>query len=180
MAVPEPVTEPRPRVTESAQDKTQVVSGDVSDPRLGTGPVASDTKRKVSPDVQRQLNTSDPERVFTTAKPAPGVPALTVVGSSDLRIITGQSVVIRVQAAPHELVSFRATDGGEFPNHAGAITVLADERGIATTTLTAVAGTVDDTQVLAGSPGAVGTVGVMVHVLYPQSPLVTATQHNDN
>lgn len=122
------------------------------------------------------LNTVDPGRIFQTATPGPGVPELTVVGASEQRIQQGRSAEIAFRAAPDAPVSFLSREGGQFPNGQAAITVLADAEGIARTVFTATPGTVDDVYVQAGSPAAVGTASVVIHVLYPDSPLVLSAQ----
>jgi hypothetical protein len=134
------------------------------------------SKKLMDPAIQRMLRTVDPARIYDTAHPGPGVPSLTIVGPSDQRIHPGDSAPVAMQTAPESLVTFSAKDGGLFPNQQSSITVLADEQGIATTSILANPGTVDDVYVFAGSPAAVGTICTIVHVLYPDSPLVTVTQ----
>ena len=142
-------------------------------------PTLEATVRKhpqVNDETRRQLTTVDPERVFQTATPGPGVPQLSIVGPSERRIQQGQSAEIAFQTAPAAPVSFLTREGGQFPNGQAAITVLADAEGIARTTFTATSGTVDDVYIQAGSPAAIGTQSMVVHVLYPDSPLVLSAQ----
>ena len=131
--------------------------------------------RHRDPAIEKLLTTADPARIYDTATPGPDVPMLTSAGPTEQRIRPGETVTLSVRTVPGSVTTFASQDGGVFPNHAASITVLADEQGVAMTTLTADPGTVDDVQVQVGSPGAVGTIGLLVHVLYPQSPLVTST-----
>ncbi len=131
--------------------------------------------RHVSPAVEQALRTVDAERIFVTAAPGPGVPALRIEGVSERRITPGRSTDITVRTVPGALTTFASREGGAFPNKQASITVLADDAGLASTTFTATPGTVDDVYVQAGSPGAIGTVSVVVHVLYPDSPFVLAS-----
>ncbi len=136
-------------------------------------PALAERKRQVSPEVERQLCTVDPQRVFQTAEAKPGVPQLAIVGLAEQRIAAGGSATLAVQAAPAAVVTFATSDGGEFANHAASITVLADDQGLAQATMTAPRGTLDDVPVHIGSPAAVGTVTMLVHVFYAESPLHT-------
>ena len=120
------------------------------------------------------LRTVDPSRVFHTAVAKKGVPTLTIIGSGEQRIPTLGSATLVVQAAPEALVTFATSDGGVFANQAASITVLADEHGRASTVMTAPRGTVDDVPVRVGSPSAIGTAVLLVHVMYPASPLQAA------
>ncbi len=129
----------------------------------------------MSPEVERQLRTVDPQRVFETAEAKPGVPQLTIVGPTEQRITAGGSATVAVQTAPAAVVTFATSDGGEFANHAASITVLADDQGLAQAVMTAPRGTLDDVPVHVGSPAAVGTVTMFVHVFYAESPLHTLT-----
>ncbi len=132
--------------------------------------------RVLSPEIEQALRTVDAKRIFTTATAQPGVPALRIEGMSERRISPGSSTDISVRTVPGAVATFASREGGAFPNKQASITVLADDTGLASTTFTATPGTVDDVYVQAGSPGAIGTVSVVVHVLYPDSPFVLATQ----
>jgi hypothetical protein len=133
--------------------------------------------RQLSKAEQEMLRTVDPTRVYRTAAAKKGVPTLTIVGPSEQRIPTSGSATLVVQAAPEALVTFATSDGGVFENNAASITVLADAEGRATAVMKAPPGTVDDVPVRVGSPAAIGTVVLLVHVLYPGSPLQATSSH---
>ncbi len=134
-------------------------------------PAPAGNHRKLSVEEQEMLRTVDPARVFHTAVAKKGIPTLTIIGPGEQRIPTLGSATLTVQAAPQALVTFATSDGGVFANQAASITVLADEQGRASTVMSAPPGTVDDVPVRVGSPSAIGTAVLLVHVMYPASPL---------
>jgi len=157
---------------ESEPGSTTTVQVEASD---RVAPKYSQGKRR-SPEIERLLATVDPDRVYQTAEAKPGVPALEIQGTSERRIQPGQSVTIATQGASDAVVTYMSREGGAFENGQASITVQADDRGLAQATFTAGPGTVDDVYVQIGSPNAIGTVSAVVHVLYPDSPLVLVPQ----
>jgi hypothetical protein len=123
----------------------------------------------LDPEIRQALTTTSSDRVNDTARPGPGVPILSLIGPSMVVIEPGGSATLRAQSAPRALVHFYAKDGGIFPNQRASITVLADDQGVATTTLAANPGTIDDTTIFIGSPRASGMVSMIVHILHPGS-----------
>ena len=164
----------KPVAVEVAPTVVSVVPSDRQAPK----PAEPAASKPLSPEIARLLATVDPERVYDTAIPGPSVPMLTSVGPTEQRIQPGGSATLSVKTVPESVCTFMSRDGGEFANHAASITVQADEHGIASAVMTANAGTLDDVQVLVGSPAATGTIGLIVHVLYPESPLATSPVSN--
>jgi hypothetical protein len=80
------------------------------------------------------------------------------------------STELAVVALPGSPVTFSIVDGGMMPNGLSSITVAPDAQGRAATTYTATAGTVDEVQILVGSPMTVGTLTLRVAVAYPTAP----------
>ena len=113
------------------------------------------------------LEVVEPGRVFQTAQPGPGVPrlGLRVRNSSTSR--RGRRPRLQVRAPAGAPVSFTAFDGGQFDNQLSSITVQANARGVAQTRLLATSGTIEDLNVLAGSPLASGQVKFVVNVQMP-------------
>lgn len=174
-----PVQAPAPASAQtpvSVTEQPREVGVTASDRISPAGKAALAAHKALRPEVEKALRTVDPARVFATAKPGPDVPALRIEGPSEQRIQPGESAPVTVRTAPDEVVTFFTKEGGLFPNQQSCITVLADETGIARTLLTANPGTVDDVYIMAGSPAAIGTISLVVHVLYPDSPLVLAPQ----
>jgi hypothetical protein len=116
----------------------------------------------------------EPGRVFQTAQPGPGVPRLAAAGNTFHQVAQGQAARLRVQAPAGAPVSFTAFDGGQFDNQLSSITVRADARGVAETRLLATSGTIEDLNVLAGSPLASGQVKFVVNVQMPDREPVTS------
>jgi hypothetical protein len=113
------------------------------------------------------LEVVEPGRVFQTAEAGPGVPRLAAAGNTFHEVAQGQAATLRVQAPAGAPVSFSAFDGGQFDNQLSSITVRADARGVAETRLLATSGTIEDLNVLAGSPMASGQVKFVVNVQMP-------------
>jgi hypothetical protein len=167
-AVPTEKTKPA-----ASAHAVEVVASD----RAAPAPALKSHHRQLSKAEQEMLRTVDPTRVYRTAAAKKGVPTLTIVGPSEQRIPTLGSATLVVEAAPEALVTFATSDGGVFANNAASITVLADAEGRATAVMKAPPGTVDDVPVRVGSPSAIGTVTLLVHVLYPGSPLQATSSH---
>ena len=126
----------------------------------------------LDPAVQLALSTTEGARVYDTARPGPTVPILRLEGASVQRIQPGETATLQVRSAPGALVSFWAKDGGLFPNQRASITVLADDQGLATTTVFANPGTLYDTSIFIGSPQATGVISTIVQVIPPDDAAV--------
>lgn len=125
-------------------------------------------------DPQTYLNTVEPGRVFQTAEAGPD--ALPLIAAIDhiIQVPALGSTPLSVTGKPGAPVSFTILDGGMFENHLSATTVVADEHGRAQVLYTATPGTVDDVQILVGSPLTVGTLTLMVHVAPPEAAAAPA------
>lgn len=121
--------------------------------------------------MQRYLNTIEPGRVYQTADPATGAPALAAEGGGTTVVIPRLgSTSLAMRTAPGAPCTFLALEGGSFDDSSlSCATVLAASDGIARVTYRADAGTVDDAAILVGSPAAVGTLTLIVHVHHPDS-----------
>jgi hypothetical protein len=119
---------------------------------------------------QAYLDVVEPGRIWLTAESGPAVTPLSTEQTDHIRIPYLGSTTLTVRAVPLAPVTFTVLDGGMLPNHLGSMTVRADDQGLASTVYTATPGTVDDVQVLAGSPLAAGTVTLVVHVLVEERP----------
>ncbi len=114
---------------------------------------------------QTYLNTIEPGRVYQTAQPAPGVPELKAVGPNYQRVYQGDFVTLTVKGAPKAPVTFTSFDTGAFENRLPSITVQSGDRGIASVKFYGTPGTVEDVNILAGSPEAWGQVKFLVVVM---------------
>jgi len=114
------------------------------------------------------LNVVEPGRVFQTAQPAKDVPRIRPLSPQLQNVKQGESVKLRVQAKPNYPVSFCSFDGGTFKETGlNSITVQANEVGVAEVTFVGSPGTINECNVLAGSPMASGQVKYMVNVTKP-------------
>jgi len=116
---------------------------------------------------QAYLDVVEPGRVFQSAEPGLDVPVLDVVGRGSQQIPVGGSCDLVVKTAPLAPVSYTTMDLGTFSNGLTAITVRADEEGVAKATYTASGGVIADVSVLVGSPLASGQVSFFVFVTEP-------------
>lgn len=116
---------------------------------------------------QVYLNITEPARVYQTAPAGPDAVPLVATVDHTIRISANGSTPLTVIGKPNAPISFAVLDGGSMPNGLSSITVLADAEGKATTTYTATPGTVDEVQILVGSPMTVGTLTLVVHVQDP-------------
>ncbi len=117
---------------------------------------------------EKYLNVVEPGRVWQAAQPGPGVKRLTSVSSEYEFIEQGQSVSLKVQAAPGAPVTFTSFDLGAFDNQLTSQTVKADETGLAKATFIGTGGTRGEVKILAASPLSSGQVQFLVQVDYPK------------
>jgi hypothetical protein len=115
-------------------------------------------------DPQAYLDVVEPGRVWQTSDGASGVEALRAAGVAYMVVPPGGSVMLEVDAVPFAPVTFTSLDMGAFDNGLTSITVRADAGGRARVTFTAVAGTIDRVNILAGSPLTVGQARFAVRV----------------
>jgi hypothetical protein len=131
-------------------------------PLMAPAPFAA---QRFAADPQAYLDVVEPGRVFQSATPGEGVPALDLVGDALATLVQGGSVELRVRGAPAAPVTFTSFSCGAFANHLTSITVRADATGLASAIFTAPPGTLNDVSILAGSPLASGQVNFCVTVL---------------
>lgn len=115
-------------------------------------------------DPKAYLNTVEPGRCFQSARPGKDVPQLRPLSPQFQNVAQGQFVTLKVQTAPKAPCSFTSFDLGRFENELTAITVEADERGVAETKFFGTPGTIDEVNILAASPMASGQARFMVNV----------------
>jgi hypothetical protein len=120
------------------------------------------------------LEVVEPGRVFQTAQPGKNVPRLTAMSPGLQTVNQGESVVLRVGALPGAPVSFNSFDLGQFENQLTAITVKANEQGVAEAHFLASPGTIEDVHILAGCPTTSGQARFVVNVQMPSSETVQA------
>lgn len=108
----------------------------------------------------------EPGRVFQTMKATgPDSVHLRKVTAPAIEVSQGQPVTITVKGAPDAPVTLISADGGYFKeSHLNGITVLSDDKGLASATYVADSGTTGNVRVLAGSPLAVGVQNFLVNV----------------
>ena len=117
------------------------------------------------------LNTIEPGRVFGTAAPGPQVPELTAAGARYARISQGDSAILTVKGAPLAPITLTSFDLGKFKeNDLNSITVQADKDGLASATFVASPGSLNDVNILAGSPMSSGQVKFVVEIQQAGGP----------
>jgi hypothetical protein len=124
-------------------------------------------------DPQAYLSVVEPARVYQTAPAGPAAVPLRATVDHVIPVPALGSTELAVIGQPHAPVTFTVLDGGRMPNSLASITVQADAEGRASTTYTATPGTVDEVQILVGSPMTVGTLTLRVAVAYPEAPAVS-------
>lgn len=124
-------------------------------------------------DVQGYLAVTEPARVYQTAPAGPDAVPLIAATDHTIRLPAGGSTPLTVIGKPFAPVSYAVLDGGRLGNGLASITVQADAAGIATTMYTATPGTVDEVQILVGSPMTVGTLTLTVAVDDPEAAVST-------
>lgn len=120
-------------------------------------------------DPQRYLEQFAPNRVYQAAQPGPGVPPLAPASRSTHSMVAGESVRLPVKTRPGYPVTYVALDLGAFQNQLNAITVVANDQGIAEAIYTATPGTINRSHVLVGSPGASGQISFELQIRLPAS-----------
>lgn len=106
----------------------------------------------------------EPGRVYTSAQPGEGVVAIHSLGKRFHRVTQGETVVLKVRAAPLSPVTFSSPRLGTFESGLSSVTVVATEKGEASASFTATGGTIDEVQVLAASPVNSGQVKFTISV----------------
>ncbi len=106
----------------------------------------------------------EPGRVFATAQPGKDIVPLQTAGARFHRVKQGETVRLGVNSSVFAPVTFTSQSLGSFEEGLTSTTVVADENGYAAATYTASGGTVDEVQILAGSPTNSGQVTFVVSV----------------
>ena len=107
----------------------------------------------------------EPGRVFQTLQPGKDVPRLRPLSPQLQEVAQGESVTLRVQTVPNGVASFTSFDLGKFQNELTAITVQADDKGVAEVKFYGTPGTINEVKILAGSPMASGQIQFIVNVV---------------
>ena len=118
-------------------------------------------------DPQAYLDVVEPGRVWQPAEPGPGVEVLKQLSPRFTRIKQTESTKLRVQAVPNAPVSFASFDLGKFQNDLHAITVAANDQGIAEVEFFGREGTYNNVNILAASPLTTGQVKFQVFIEVP-------------
>jgi hypothetical protein len=113
------------------------------------------------------LNVIEPGRVLAPAAAGPDVPVLRIVGADGRTLAPLGTTTLSVRAAPRAPVSFTSLDKGLFANDCNAITVQADDTGLATVSFTADVGTTGTVNVLSASPLASSSAHFILDVISP-------------
>lgn len=114
------------------------------------------------------LNIVEPGRIWQVAQPGKGVPRLTYLVERFQTIEQGQSVTLKVNAVKNAPVTFTSFDLGSFHNRLTSVTVKADAKGIAQAIFTGTPGTINDVNILVGSPMTSGQLKFTVNVEPPR------------
>lgn len=115
------------------------------------------------------LDAAEPARVWQALAPGPGVPRLGMLSERYVPATQGEPVKLQVTAPAGAPVSFTAFDGGMFAaNRLSAITVAANDEGVAEVEFVGTPGVIEDVHVLAASPLASGQIKFVVNVQLPQ------------
>lgn len=115
-------------------------------------------------DPQKYLSTVSPSRAFAPAQPSKDTPKLKMMSPQLQDVAPGDSVTLKVKTLPKMPVNLLSTDLGAFQNKLTAITVEADEEGVAEVRFFATEGTTNTCRIVAASPVASGQVSFYVNV----------------
>jgi hypothetical protein len=117
-------------------------------------------------DPKAYLDIVEPGRVFQVAQPGPDVLRIQAMGPTQAAIPQGGTTVLRVHAIPGMPVSYTSFDLGRFAeNQLTAITVAADDSGIAQATFVGASGTIGEVNIIAACPVTAGQITYHVDVI---------------
>ena len=126
-------------------------------------------RQKYLDDPQAYLNEHNSRRAFEPAEQAEDVRPIKRLSPYYQKIIQGETVVLRAQGEPNMPVSFYAPNLGVFEeSQTSAVSVQADESGIAETRYRPTEGTHGDTVIVAASPVNTKQTKFIVHVVLPK------------
>ena len=129
-----------------------------------------------APKFDRQTYLEDPEaylsdiapgRVFDVLPYSPDTPRIRRASSARQKVLQGESVVLKATTEPGMPVSFYSNRLGRFDDGLSAITVAADDQGVARTTFTTTPGMYGDVNIVATSPVRSGKAWYLVEVNLP-------------
>ena len=115
-------------------------------------------------DPKAYLDVVEPGRCFQSAQPGKDVPKLQPLSPQLQEVAQGQSVTLRVRATPKSPISFTSFDLGKFQNELTAITVEANDQGVAEVKFWGTAGTINEVNIVAASPMSSGQARFIVNV----------------
>lgn len=122
------------------------------------------------------LATPEPARCYQSAQPSKETPRIALACPQLIQTMQGQPVELRVKGSPGFPVTFTSFDAASFISGSGNTgsqlttqTSICDENGIATATLLAPPGVIDDCRVIASCPVNAGLAKITVHVRLPAS-----------
>ena len=121
-------------------------------------------------DPQAYLDRFEPGRIWQ-ASDSEAAPHVKRVGSFYRRLLQGESTRLQARTEPGMPVTFYSGQLGQFANELSAVTVQADDQGVAETTYTATGGTHGEIVILASSPVAQGQTRFVVKVDLPMQPV---------
>lgn len=121
------------------------------------------------------LRVPEPARCYQSAQPQKSVKQIALACPAYIETKQGSPVELRVRATPGMPVTFTSFDAAMFTSGSGNTgsqlttqTTVADENGIATATLLATPGVIDDCRVIASCPMNAGLAKIIVHATLPE------------
>ncbi len=118
-------------------------------------------------DPSAYLDIAEPGRVWDVAEPKEGVVSLEPISPVIVEMNQLATTRLEVVTAPSAPVTFTSFDLGKFSNGLTTITVQANGKGSAAAEFIASEGTVENVNVLAGSPSASGQVLFSIQIIPP-------------
>jgi hypothetical protein len=116
------------------------------------------------------LDVIEPGRAMAPADAGVGVPPIRLIGADHRLVAALSTVPLSVRVPPQAPVTFTSLDRGAFENDLTAITVQADDDGVATARFTATAGTNAEVRILVASPMASGQGTIVVAITAADDP----------
>jgi len=98
------------------------------------------------------ISESVPGRVYQVLTPGAATPRLKRIGKADIATVQGEAITLKVEAPAGAPVNFVTFDAGTFPNQLTAMSVIADESGVASIEYTPTSGVINTVNIMAGCP----------------------------
>ncbi len=118
-------------------------------------------------DPQAYLNIFEPGRAFQNLPSGSDAPRIKEIGQQYHEVLRGETAVLKTRVEPNMPVTFYSPRLGQFENQLPAITVQADENGLATARFKATPGTRGYIDIVAGSPTRRGQAKYLIKVVLP-------------